>query len=432
MIKKSIFLTNIFIILFFCLIILSPYVKADETAPPEKKFKSGISSYSETGKRSTAEDYEEEDGDDDYTYSNYQVKFKQDLSERFGYDVSSFRYIKDYDSSDALDNKSQIYKINWFCYIRKQKERSLKFDLKILYKEKGYYDSPEREFSQFMLSPSLTFKKEGLYALNLLTGFNKYDYITADQNDQLKYLLKIDWYRYFMEKKWMITGYHAAEYLNHTQIDRVRLKNNRMVGLDYVPAKPYIQKIEARFKWGQRDTKDDDEHDEDSDYKFRQYNVKTSHKICEKLSTGLQYDYFIKDYNVLALDHKGFYIVNGYDYEILEDKAQRAWLDFDLSRKDTRYIEKTGNDYRKIAAAVQLNYSRKKNWKASLGIEGSFYRYDDEENDKERYYAKLSGEKHLFNSNLNLNADLKYRFTDYGRKLDDEQGSARFGMSYEF
>ncbi|MDD5773292.1 MAG: hypothetical protein PHX78_07525, partial [bacterium] len=393
MTRKSVFLNNMFSLLFFCLIILSPFVKADEIAPSKKIFKGGISSFSETGKRSTADDYEEEDSDADYTFSNYQVKFEQDLSERVGYDLSSFTYIKDYDSSDALDNKSRIFKTNWFYYIEKQKERSLKFDLKILYKEKGYYDSPEREFSQFMVEPSLKFKKEGLYAINLLTGFNKYDYVTADQNDQSKYSGKLDGYKYFLEKRLTLSGGYGIEHLNHKQTDRDRTKHNLMTGIDYVFARKFIYKVETKFKWGKRDTKDDDDRDEDSDYTYRQYNVKTIHKISNKLITDLQYDYFIKDYNVIDLDHKGFYIANGYNYEILEDALQRAWLNFDIGRKDTRYSEITGNDYRKIIADLQMNYNRKKNWNTSLGVESSFYKYDDPANDKKRYYAKLSVEK---------------------------------------
>jgi opacity protein-like surface antigen len=230
----------------------------------------------------------------------------------------------------------------------------------------------------------------------------------------------------------MVTGYHAAEYLNHTQADRIRLKNSRMLGFDHTPGNLYINKVEARFKWGQRDTRDDDERDDDSDYKFRQYNVKTLHKINDRLKTTLKYDYFIKDYNVIGLGHKGFYLANGYDYEILNDDKQRSWLNFGLGRKDTRYIEITGNDYRKITADIRLNYSRKKNWKGSIGIERSAYKYDDEANDKKRYYAELSVEKLFLNGGLNVDLDLKYRLTDYGQRSDDEQKAVRVGVGYEF
>ena len=40
-----------------------------------------LSGYTEVGKRSTAEDYEEEDTDNDYTYRNYHLKFGQKVSD---------------------------------------------------------------------------------------------------------------------------------------------------------------------------------------------------------------------------------------------------------------------------------------------------------------------------------------------------------------
>ncbi|PIU42406.1 MAG: hypothetical protein COS99_00405, partial [Candidatus Omnitrophica bacterium CG07_land_8_20_14_0_80_42_15] len=78
-----------------------------------------ISGYTEIGEKSTAEDYEEEDTDDDYTYRNYHLKFGQKVSDRLSYDIGSFIYDKDYDTKDSLDNISRIFKTNWSYYIRK-------------------------------------------------------------------------------------------------------------------------------------------------------------------------------------------------------------------------------------------------------------------------------------------------------------------------
>lgn len=41
-----------------------------------------LSGYTEVGKRSTAEDYEEEGADDDYAYQNYHFKLEQEVSDR--------------------------------------------------------------------------------------------------------------------------------------------------------------------------------------------------------------------------------------------------------------------------------------------------------------------------------------------------------------
>ncbi|MEW6087764.1 MAG: hypothetical protein AB1498_05615 [bacterium] len=414
----------------FYLVILSPFIKAEETV--SGIYKGEFFSFIETGKKSTSEDYKEEDSDADYTYANYQVKFRQDPIKRAGCDLSFFAYRKDYDTSDALDNKSRIFKAKWFYYLQKQKEKSLKFDIKMQYKEKGYYESIESEFSQFMISPSLEFRKKDIYTLDFSSGFNKYDYPGDDKKGQLKYSGKLDLCRYFLEKKLILSGDYGIEHLDHKQEGRDRTKHNLSAGLDYVFAKPYIHEIETKIKWGKRDTKDEDERDEDSDYEYRRYKAKSFHKINNRLNTGLKYEFFKKDYNVINLDHKGFYIENGYDYEVRDDMKKRIWLNFDMGRKDTIYSERTGNDYRKITANIKLNYNRKGNWKTSLGFEGNFYKYRNFDNDKKRYYARWSGEKVLLKNKLNVSADFKYRFTNYVNELDDEQESLRLGTSYEF
>ena len=71
-----------------------------------------LSGYTEVGKRSTSEDYEEEDTDDDYRYQNYHLKLDQEVSDRLSYDISTFVYDKDYRTSDTLDNLSRIFKLN--------------------------------------------------------------------------------------------------------------------------------------------------------------------------------------------------------------------------------------------------------------------------------------------------------------------------------
>jgi len=48
-----------------------------------------LSGYAEVGERSTAEDYEEEDTDEDYTYRNYHLKLEEKVSDRLSYNISS-------------------------------------------------------------------------------------------------------------------------------------------------------------------------------------------------------------------------------------------------------------------------------------------------------------------------------------------------------
>ncbi len=410
------------------LLVLPSFARADDFT---------LSGYTEVGKRSTAEDYEEEDTDDDYTYRNYHLKFGQEISDRLSYDISSFIYDKDYKSKDSLDNISRLFKTNWSYYIRKLSEESLELDFKLKYKEKRYDNTPRSEYNQIRVAPSLTFfrflrdpavagKKKDLYTVDLTVGFDNYDYLEAGEKDQLKIFGKIGADGYFLEKKLMLTSSYKIEQQEQKKVDRKKTKHEVMGGFDYVFELPLVYKITIRAGWGERDTKEEEERDEDYDYEYWRYYTKTEHSINPRLKTNLKYQYFKKDYVTADLDHRGFYIQNGWDYEVLNDEKQRIWFDFALEHKDVDYTQKSGNDYRKETLKLKASYKRKKNWEVSAALEGNSY------NDKKRYYAKLSGEKLFLDGDLVLSLDLKYRYTDYEQKDDTEQEAVRAAFKYKF
>ena len=427
------------------LLVLPSFARADDFT---------LSGYTEVGKRSTAEDYEEEDTDDDYTYRNYHLKFGQEISDRLSYDISSFIYDKDYKSKDSLDNISRLFKTNWSYYIRKLSEESLELDFKLKYKEKRYDNTPRSEYDQIRVAPSLTFsrflrdpavagKKKDLYTVDLTVGFDNYDYLEAGEKDQLKIFGKIGADGYFLEKKLMLTSSYKIEQQEQKKADRKKTKHEVMGGFDYVFELPLVYKITTRAGWGERDTKEEEERDEDYDYEYWRYYTKTEHSINPRLKTNLKYQYFKKDYVTADLDHRGFYIQNGWDYEVLNDEKQRIWFDFALEHKDVDYTQKSGNDYRKETLKLKASYKRKKNWEVSAALEGNSYDFflpsgvpqnavNDSSNDKKRYYAKLSGEKLFLDGDLVLSLDLKYRYTDYEQKDDTEQEAVRAAFKYKF
>lgn len=286
-----------------------------------------VSGYSEVGRRPTAEDYEEEDTDEDYTYQNYHLKLEQKISDRLSYDISSFIYDKDYKSKDSLDNISRIFKTSWSYYIRKLKEESLELDFRLNYKEKRYDNTPRSEYDQIRFAPTLTFKKKDLYTIDLTAGIDNYDYLEPGEKNQLKLFTRAGGKRYLLEKKLMLTGSYKLENTEQEKIDRKRTKQEIMGGFDYLFDLPWLYKITTRTGWGQRDTKEDWDRDEDFDYEYWRYYTKTEHRINPKLKTDLKYQYFKKDYVIADLDHRGFYIQNGWDYEILDDEKQRIGFD---------------------------------------------------------------------------------------------------------
>jgi len=391
-----------------------------------------FSGYTEIGTRSTAEDYEEEDTDDDYSYQNYHLKFEQEVYSRLNYDISSFVYKKDYKSKDSLDNIFRLFKMSGSYYLRKFKEESLKLDVRLNYKEKRYKNTPGSEYDQLSVAPTFKFEKKDFYTIDLTTGIDNYDYLVKSINDQFKIFGKIGADRYFLDKKLMLTSSYKIEQLEKKNIDRQRTKHEFMAGFDYLFDFPWLYKITTRVGWGQRDTKQDEERDEDFDYEYWQYYTKTEHRINPKLKTDLKYQYFKKDYINSNLDHSGFYIQNSWDYEILDNEKQKIWLDFVLEHKDVDYTLKADNNYKKETTEFKANYQRKKNWKVSAALEGSAYDFNDSSNDKKRYYAKLSGEKLFFKGDLLLSLDLKYKFTDYEQDNDKNQKAVRLAFKYKF
>jgi len=412
-----------------------------------------FSGYSEVGRRSTAEDYEEEGTDDDYAYQNYHLKLEQEMSERLSYDISSFIYKKDYKSRDSLDNISRIFKTNWSYYLKKTEKGYQELDFsrqstletsrdpdpeliywsgKLRYREKRYKNTPSGEYDQLSAAPTLTFKKKGLYTVDLTAGVDNFDYLAPGAKDQLEIFSKIGGDRYFLDKKFMLTGSYKIENTEQEKIDRKRTKQEIAGGFDYIFELPWIYKIANRLEWGQRDTKEEEERDEDFDYEYWRYYTKTEHRLSPKLKTALKYQYFKKDYISADLDHRGFYIRNGWDYEILDDEKQRIGFDFGLEHKDVRYELKSGNDYQKETVEVKAAYQRKKDWQAALRLEQNFYNFNDSNNDKERTDVKLSAEKLFLEGDLVLSLDLKYKYTNYEQKDDKEQEALRIAFKYRF
>ncbi len=413
-----------------------------------------FSGYTELGKRSTADDYDEEDTDDEYNYQNYHLKLKQDISDELTYDISSFIYDKNYKSQDSLDSLTRIFKTNWSYYFKKE---SLKTDFKLQYKEKRYKNTPTSEYDQIRLEPSLRLKDE-LYAFNLACGIDNYNYLDAGQKDQFKYFGKIGAGRFFLDRKLMLTSDYKIEEAeqdkanlpDRSQAGRKKTKHEVTGGIDYLFELPLLYKITNRVSWGQRDTKDDDDRDVDYDYEYWRYYTKTEHKINLKLKTSLKYQFFKKDYVSADLDNRGFYIQNGWDYEVLDDKNQRLLCEFELEHKDVAYGLKNDNDYLKETVGIEASYQRKKNaegsasrsdtaqsysirgWKASAGFESNFYDFNDPVNDKKRYYTKLSFEKLFLKEDLSLGIDFKYRYTDYEQKDDTKEEAIKISLEYRF
>ena len=229
---------------------------------PAKDF--GLSGYAEFGRKSTAEDYQEEDYDLDYKYENYHLKVNHKASDKFNYDLRTFLYKKKYNSQSDLDNVSRIFKSKLSYSL------NTLFDLilDIKYREKKFEQINTNNFNQFALIPQLRFEKKDNWLVNFLIGFDNYNYLRSDNKDQLKYSANVKGKKYFQSKKLVINGSYRFETLNKRREYKKRAKHNIMGGILYDFDYDLFDKITIHNGWGYSDTKDSDDRDIDYDYKY--------------------------------------------------------------------------------------------------------------------------------------------------------------------
>lgn len=391
-----------------------------------------FSGYGEAGRRSQAEDFAEEDTDEGYSYQNYHLKLERRASDRLNYDAGSFVYRKDYKERNSLDNISRIFKAGLSYDLKRLGDERIWFDFKLKSRQKRYKNSPASEYDEVGVMPALTFEEKDNYRIDLTLGVDNFDYLAEGEKDQLKTSAGLDVQKHFLEKRLALLSSYKVERLEQEKANREKTKQEAGGGFDYEFDLPWIQKLASGLSWGQRDTKDEEDRDEDADFEYWQYYAKSEHIINPKLKMRPRYQYFAKDYIIADLDHWGYYLRNALDYELLDDPRQRLWLDFAVEHKEVKYNLKPANDYHKQTLDAKISYKKKKDWQASAGLEENFYDFSVKDNDKSRTFLKLSAEKLFQGGDLALSADFKYRYTDYAQKEDNQEEALRLGFKYRF
>jgi hypothetical protein len=391
-----------------------------------------LSGYTEAGIKSTSDDFDDEDVANDYEYVKYGLRLKLETDNHATYDIGSYLYKKNYITEDALDNISKIIKGRASYSIGDLGKKSLLSGISLKYREKRYDNSPQDEYNQFAVYPSLTFKKKDVYTARLSAGFDSFNYLKSEEKDRLRVYGKINLARYPVDRRLKLSTSYKFEALNEEKKDRERYRHDAMGGLDYALKTRFIYRIIARAKWGQRDTKEDDERDVDYDYEYRLYYVKTEHTLSKQLKTSIKYQYYSKDYAGADLDHSGFFIRNRWNYKLLDDREKSLTFTLNGEHKEVDYSLKTGKSYIKYNFKIRSVYRKKKNWKAAASLKSDFYDFEDSEKNKNRYSCGISGEKLFLAGKLAFSVDLKYRHTDYKQQNDNDNTSARVAFRYKF
>lgn len=389
-----------------------------------------IDTYGEVGKKSTAEDYLEEDEDTEYSYHRAHIGLYHKISDIHRYEISASHYDTDYQSKDNLDHQAQIYKVKWTLIPNRTQYFNFKTDIKFKYKQKRFDFSPRSEYDQTKLEPSFTLTTEKNDSLRFAGGIDHFEYKKAAERDQLKVFGSVKGKKSINNDTGAIHSSYQIKYTEKRNKDRRRNNQEWMGGFDQKFDFNLLSKITTRINWAQRDTKESEERAEDFDFEYWRSFIKTDHKIFPFLSTSLSYQYFKKNYLIANLDHIGYFIRNRWKYDFLNDKDQRFWINFLLEHKQVNYSILIGNNYRKETFKFTANYKRKKNWKTSASLESNFYQFNIAQNNKNRYFFLLSGEKKILGNDLTLKADLKYKLTNHKRREDVEHTSVRLSIQY--
>jgi hypothetical protein len=391
-----------------------------------------LSGYFETGTRSQAEDFEEEEKDREYNFRNYRINLGHIYSNRLSYGLSSFIYDKDYKSDDSLDNISRIFRSNGSYYLTKQKQKSLKIDIKLKYKRKRYRNSPSNEFDQVSFSPGLKYSRKDAYGLSVRIGLNNYDYVNRGDRDEIRFYTKMGVKRYLFEKRLVTDISYRIETSTRKLSDRRKNKNNFSSGFVYLFDSPFIKRVSSRVEFGKRDVKDIDDRDEDFDYTYRKFYARTEHRIYSGLIMNITYQYFRKNYLSADLDHSGFSLRNNWKYIMTSDQRRELYFKIIVEHKEVDYPILKEDNYQKETFIITGTYRKKQDWKASTSMQGSFYDFIDSVKERNRYYLRISFDKFLPRNDVTLSLGLKYKYTDNRHANDSEEESMRFAFRYKF
>jgi hypothetical protein len=386
-----------------------------------------LSSYAETGSRSTGEDYQEENGDSEYRYQTYYFRFDQLLNTQFNYNLTGSFYTRTYETDSDVDgdNATRSFTGNGsYTY-----SPLLAMNLFVKYRNKQYDHDPSANYRQYTVLPAIKVTINRNYSGGIQFGLNRYRY-TRNEELQNNYLTKLYGRGYFLQSRLVCISSYQLQTLTKESHNRKKNKQLIMTGASYRLDLPVFYKLTARVNWGDQDTRDNESQDYDYDYTMINYYLRSDFNIQSNLKSNFAWQKFGKDYLSYRRDHRGYSLNNGWDFYPLKDKMRSVWFNLDLEYKTVTYTNNPQSTYDNKMFNFRVNYRRRTQWKISCTYAGNFYHYHNTRNDKTRYNGYLSWEKDILGNQGLFTIDLKYRYTRYLHHANETALGIRIGLVY--
>ena len=389
-----------------------------------------VSGFFDRGKKSTLDDYESEELSADYSFQKYFLRWDEKLSPKLNASLSVQDYDKDYRQSDALDNKTRSVKSGWVYMVQKDSQTSLEADLGLKYQTKRFTNSPINEYDQVKALPSISYDKKDDYQIDFSLGLDDYVYQHAGQKDQRSVLSSLGLNKFLLDKRLRLSGDYKIDNTRRSVTDRRKTKQDTSAGFDYTFALAWVEKLTGRLSFAQRDTKSEEERDDDFDYTYRQFYLKTSHKLKSGLDTTLKYQYFERDYLGTDLDNRGFLLANRWACDLFDDSKQKSWLAAGIEHKRVDFVFLNADDLDKDSLDAAITFQQKKDWEVSCGFAFDLYRYRDHTLNQQADYFLAGVKKWFKGKSASLYLDYKFKLTDHRAANTTRYETVRLGFAW--
>jgi len=384
----------------------------------------------EFGRKSTSEETEAQE--DEVSVSRYSTEVDFRANEKFSVETKAAYWEKDYRSLNELDNITRVYGLSPSLLLFRKESHALRVRLRVNRREKRYLEQPSLSFNQHTFQPTLLLEKRKDYSLSLGLGWNDYHYLADVGKDQTIFYQETNVKKTLLEERLDLKSSYRIEMNNFERAGKEKIKHEVSAGGSYQFYQPWLESIQLSGSFGKRDSKEMEGRDEDVDFSFWEYSLKSQHAVSANLMGTLHTSNFENDFRTNRFDSNGWESGTDLDYLLIKTDMEKLRLEFEGNYKTVKYPVDSNSSYQRMTLKVGSFYQRKKDWKAALGYEANLYHFNLSSNDKARHLLFTEGGHWFMEEKLYLSLLLDYQLTHRSVGGDDSTASLTASFRYHF